>query len=285
MDRTLLVNKLKNSFIFEKAALGLTGKILKSKSGKNFRILDVENDDLEFPILGMNDDLNLYRFSWLGKSKDDLEEIDDFGVSLILSYSSESEVSSDKLSVNWSCLEDEWTYSGIFSDNISKLGINMDNSYVYSFSDSLTDAVTALETDYSFNSKKDDLSEARFKARSRWISRITEIGDYAEIRGDFLIMGLTEIYSEDEKKILKKTISLFPDKGLLNIPPKPSITTLQNLTSIRIANDFELDLFYRVYRWNEALDLPRCTSIEIDPVTGNLKEPEKYTPSQKPLKS
>lgn len=283
MDRTLLVNKLKNSFIFEKAALGLTGKILKSKSGKNFRILDVENDDPEFPILGMNDDLNLYRFSWLGKSKDGLEEIDDFGISLILSYSSESEISSNKLSVNWSCLEDEWTYSGIFSDNMSKLGINTNNSYIYSFSDSLTEAVVALETDYSFKDKKDNLSEARFKSRSRWVSRITEIGDYAEIRGDNLIMSLSEIYSEDDRKILKKTIGLFPDKDLLSL--QPSITTLQNLTSIRIANDFELDLFYRVYRWNEALDLPRSTSIEIDPVTGNLKEPEKYTPSQKPLKS
>jgi hypothetical protein len=275
----MLIKSLEKSFIFEKAALGLAGKVLKSISGKDFKVVDVE-DDLNFPILTIRDS-EFFRFSWLGESEDGLEKIDDLGLSLILTYSSKS-MDIPTIIPDFEFDEEKDQFDE-FQNILRKFGFNEPSSYIYSFSDSLTESVEALRTNYSItNLEKDSI---KFKTRSRWITRITKIEeDMAVVIGDSLVVGVTEIY-DSRDKIIKRTVTLYSSSDEDEDDLKPSITILQDITSLRIANDYELDLFYKISRWKKSLNLPRRTAIEIDTVTGNLKEPEKYTPSEKPLKS
>jgi hypothetical protein len=273
----MLINQLEKSFIIEKAALGLAGKRLKSISGKEFKVVDVEDDNL-FPILTIRDS-EFCRFSWLGESEDGYEEIDDLGLSLILTYSSKS--GDLPLVISDINFESRKNLFEKFHSILKTFGFKKPTSYIYSFSDSLTEAVETLKTNYSLTKKIDS---ENFKTKSRWISKITDIDEDLTIRGDDLIIGVTEIY-DARGKIFKKTVTLFSTPNTNEGSLKLSITNLQTLTSFRVADDYELDLFYKVSNWEKSLNLPRNTVIEVDTITGNLKEPEKYTPSQKPLNS
>ena len=274
----MLINQLEKSFIVEKAALGLAGKVLKSISGKDFKVVDVE-DDLNFPILTIRDS-EFFRFSWLGESEDGLEKIDDLGLSLILTYSSKS-MDIPTIIPDFE-FEEEKDKFDEFQNIMRKFGFNEPSSYIYSFSDNLTEAIETLKTAYSLTNSKID-SET-FKTKSRWVSKITDIDEDLLIRGDGLIISITEIY-DAHGKIFKKIVTLWSTPNTHGGSLKSSIINLQALTSFRIADDHELDLFYKVSRWEKSLNLPRRTAIEVDTITGNLKEPEKYTPSQKPLNS
>lgn len=291
----MLVNKLINLYIVEKAFSGLVGKKLDCISGEEYSVIDIDDiNNPDFPIQTIKDG-ELYQFSWDGKRNDGKEIITDLGISLITSYSGEIEKDSTVVGdldfVRYD--ENEKLLKTLFNQSLNQYGFlgSFEKNYIFSFSDSLTEMIDSLKKDYSYNKDKGD--DPKLKICSRWISRITEIGEYGRIYGDHLIMGLSEYYLVESNTLVKRTIVIYPDKkksifdskeGKEGREYKASITTLSHLTSFRLANHEELDIFYKIHQWDKKFDLPRGTMLELDS-EGNLVNLQNLTPSQKPLNS